>query len=167
MVVCINAFVHSPSFLPTLCRFIMPTASTKKTSISIKRNVSNVDESDNTPSKSPPRSRTTTPTTKGQSKRQRTAELVEVVIGGRRSSDMLAKPCFPKPEIQHVPENELAVHVSPSDGNIQDHKFQEVDTSRSVNYLRKLEYVSASDEEVARESARVLILLCCFIPVCG
>ncbi|KAF9331137.1 hypothetical protein BG006_005974 [Podila minutissima] len=57
---------------------------------------------------------------------------------------MLAKPCFPKPEIQHVPENELTVHVSPSDGNIQDHKFQEVDTSRSVNYLHRYDWMHPS-----------------------
>ncbi|KAG0011054.1 hypothetical protein BGZ81_002411 [Podila clonocystis] len=128
----------------------MPTAATKRASISSKRTISDVDEIDNTPSKSVPRSRTTsstttitTTTTKGRSKRQRTAEA-EVVISCRKGSIMLTKPRFPKPEIQVVPENELPVHVSPSDGNIQDHKFQKVDTSRSVNYLHRYDWMHPS-----------------------
>ncbi|KAF9385134.1 hypothetical protein CPC16_008097, partial [Podila verticillata] len=49
-----------------------------------------------------------------------------------------------KPEIPHAPESELPVHVSPSDGNIQDHKFQEIDIARSVNYLHRYDWMHPS-----------------------
>lgn len=131
----------------------MPSTAARGASIRSKRTASDVDELDYTPSKSPQRSRTTTPSTptipttptEGRSKRQRAAESVEVAINSRRSSNTLAKPRYPKPEVPHVAENELPVHVSPSDGNIQDHKFQEIDASLSVNYLRKLECLPPSN----------------------
>lgn len=129
-------FVHSLPFLFILCYSIMPSATARKASISSKRTVGDDDESDYTATKSAQRSKTTTSPTKGQSKRQRTADL-EGAIVRRRSSNTLMKPRFPKPEVPRIPENELPVQVSPSDGNIQDHKFQEIDTARSVNYLRK------------------------------
>ncbi|KFH63559.1 hypothetical protein MVEG_10968 [Podila verticillata NRRL 6337] len=121
----------------------MPSATARKASISSKRTVGGSDESDYTATKSAPRSKPTTSPTKGRSKRQRTAELDGVIVS-RRSSNTLMKPRFPKPEIPHAPESELPVHVSPSDGNIQDHKFQEIDIARSVNYLHRYDWMHPS-----------------------
>lgn len=114
----------------------MPLVTARRARISSKRTVSDDDESDYTAAKTAQSSKITTSPAKGRSKRQRTAELDGVILG-RRSSNTLLKPRFPKPDVPHVPENGLPVHVSPSDGNIQDHKFQEIDMTRSVNYLRK------------------------------